>query len=180
MDATQSGAATATVGPLREFRVYMEVRIVEFPETTVAVAEHRGPPDLEHETAKKLIEWRRQNHVSPAGHKTYGIHYTDPCTTPPADHRVDFCVSYDQPIHTNPQGIISKIIPACRCAVVRHLGSRAHITAADYLINEWLPFNEGSLGDFPVFFHYVNVGPHIKDHEMITDVYLPLALPSVE
>lgn len=152
----------------------MEVRIVEFPETTVAVAEHRGPPELEYETSKKLIEWRIQNHVSPADHNTYGIHYTDPYTTLPADHRVDFCVSYDQPIHTNPQGIISKIIPTCRCAVTRHLGSRANNLAAVYLVNEWLPLNEEALGNFPIFFHYVNVGPHIKDSEMITDVYLPI------
>jgi AraC family transcriptional regulator len=29
-------------------------------------------------------------------------------------------------------------------------------------------------GDFPVFFHYVNVGPNVRREEMITDVYLPL------
>ena len=29
-------------------------------------------------------------------------------------------------------------------------------------------------GEFPILFHYVNVGPEVKDHEMITDVYLPL------
>ena len=29
--------------------------------------------------------------------------------------------------------------------------------------------------DFPeTFFHYVNVGPSVKEHEMVTDVYLPL------
>ena len=39
----------------------MQVSIVEFPETRVAVAEHRGPPELEYETSKKLIEWRIQN-----------------------------------------------------------------------------------------------------------------------
>ena len=29
-------------------------------------------------------------------------------------------------------------------------------------------------GEFPWFFHYVNVGPNVQTHEMITDVYLPL------
>jgi AraC family transcriptional regulator len=33
----------------------MEVRIVEFSQTRVAVAEHRGPPEFEHDTSKKLI-----------------------------------------------------------------------------------------------------------------------------
>ena len=43
----------------------MEVRIVEFPETNVAAAEHRGPPALEYETSKRLIQWRLRNGISP-------------------------------------------------------------------------------------------------------------------
>ncbi len=31
-----------------------------------------------------------------------------------------------------------------------------------------------SRSDFPMFFHYVNAGPDIRDAGMITDVYLPL------
>lgn len=152
----------------------MEVRIVEFPETRVAVAEHRGPPNREYESSKRLIEWRKQNRVSPSDHQTYGVHYTNPYTTPPAENRVDFCVTYNQPVQSNPQGIISKVIPACRCALARHLGSRAHNQAAVFLFSEWLPRSGEQVGDFPMFFHYVNVGPQVEDHEMITDVYLPL------
>jgi AraC family transcriptional regulator len=152
----------------------MEVRIVEFPETKVAVAEHRGAPQLEYETSKKLIAWRLENRLSPANHKTYGVHYTDPHAVAPSDHRVDFCVTYDLPVQPNPQGIVSKVIPANRCALARHLGSRSHNSAAAYLYREWLPGSGESLGNFPVFFHYVNVGPHVQEHEMITDVYLPL------
>ena len=154
----------------------MDVRIVDFPETNVAVAEHHGPPEREYETSRKLIEWRIQNRLSPAQHRTYGVHYTDPSTIPPADHRVDFCVSYDLPVQPNRQGIIGKIIPANRCAVARHIGSRAHNAAALYLYREWLPRSSETPGDFPIFFHYVNVGPNVQKHEMITDVYLPLRL----
>jgi AraC family transcriptional regulator len=152
----------------------MEVRIIDFPETRVAVAEHRGPPELEYEASKRLIEWRRQNGVSPSGHQTYGVHYTDPLTTAAAEHRVDFCVTYDRPIQANAQGIIGKTIPANRCALARHLGSRSHNAAAVYLYREWLPRSGEVPGSFPMFFHYVNVGPHVQEHEMITDVYLPL------
>ena len=158
----------------------MDVQIVEFPETRVAVAEHRGPPELEHETAKRLIEWRVQHRLPPAQHRTFGVHYTDPYTTPEQDHRVDLCVEYAQPVPSNPQGIIGKVIPACRCALARHLGARSHVAAAVYLGREWLPRSGEALGDFPIFFHYVNVGPQVRDDEMITDVYLPLkALASV-
>jgi AraC family transcriptional regulator len=152
----------------------MEVRIVDFPETRVAALEHLGPPELEHDTARRLIQWRIENRLSPDRHRSYGVHYTDPRSTPPADHRVDFCVSVDQDVAPNPQGIINKIIPGGRCAVARHLGSRAHNPAAVYLYDVWFPNSGEALRDFPIFFHYVNVGPHVQDQEMITDVYLPL------
>ena len=152
----------------------MEVRIVEFPATRVAVAEHRGAPGLEYETSRRLIDWRIRNGVSPADHRTYGVHYTEPDTTPPADHRVDFCVSYEPAVAPNPQGIISKIIPASRCALARHLGSRSRNLAAIYLHREWLPSSGEFPGDFPIFFHYINVGPDVRERDMITDVYLPL------
>lgn len=152
----------------------MEVRIVEFPETRLAVAQHRGAPEFEYETSKKLIEWRIKNRISPATGQTYGIHYNDPFTVNPADHRVDFCVSFDLPIEPNPWCITSKIIPALRCALARHKGARSYNAAAMYLHQEWLPNSKEKLGDFPMFFHYVNVGPNILEEDMITDVYLPL------
>ena len=152
----------------------MEVYIVQFPETKVAVAEHCGPPELEYQTSKRLIEWRIKNGVSPATHQAYGVHYTDPYTTPADEHRVDICVSYELPVQPNAQGIIEKTIPANRCAVARHLGSLSHNLAGVYLYKEWLPRSGEFLADFPAFFHYVNVGPNVLEHEMITDVYLPL------
>lgn len=39
---------------------------------------------------------------------------------------------------------------------------------------KWLPQTGESPGDFPIFFHYVNVGPNTPEADMITDVYLPL------
>lgn len=152
----------------------MEVRIVEFPETQVAVAEHRGPPELEYETSRKLIEWRINHRLSPANHRTYGVHYTDPQSVSPAEHRVDFCMTYDQPVQPNLQGIVNKIIPANRCAVARHLGSRRFNAAAVYLYREWLPKSGEWAGNYPIFFHYVNIGSDVREDEMITDVYLPL------
>jgi AraC family transcriptional regulator len=152
----------------------MDVRIVEFPETKVAVVEHHGSPHLEHETARKLIAWRKRNQLGRDRHRSYGVHYTDPYTTPPADHRVDFCVSVDFDVPPNAEGVVNKVIPRGRCALARHLGSRAHVAAAEFLYREWLPRSGEALGDFPIFFHYVNVGPDIDEDDMITDVYMPL------
>ncbi len=152
----------------------MKVEIIDFPRTIVAAIEHFGPESKVHLTSQKFIEWRQENRIAPNLGDTYGIHYTDPKNTLPSDFRMDICVSVDQEIDENPQGVINKVIPACRCAVARHEGSRDRVLAAEYLVYEWLPASGESMGDFPIFFHYVNVGPHVKEHEMITDVYLPL------
>ena len=152
----------------------MDVRIVEFPETPVAAVEHRGPPQLEHETAKRLVAWRLRNQLPRDQHRSYGVHYTDPYTTPPADHRVDFCLSVEFEVSPNAEGVINKIIPGGRCAVARHIGSRAYNAAAVFLYREWLPQSGETAGEFPMFFHYVNVGPDVQEQDMITDVYLPL------
>ena len=152
----------------------MDVRIVDFPETRVAAVEHRGPPTLEHETALRLVAWRIANRLPPEGHAAYGVHYTDPFTTPAEDHRVDFCVAFDHEVAPNPQGVVSKRIPGGRCALARHRGSREKVTAAAYLREVWLPSSGEVPGDFPIFFHYVNVGRDLAEEDMITDVYLPL------
>ena len=152
----------------------LDVRIVDFPETRVAAVEHRGAPETEPETAHRLIEWRIANRVSPDRHRTFGIHYTDPRTTAPADHRVDFAVEFEHDVPANRYGVVGKRIPGGRCAVARHFGSRSSNTTAVELFEVWLPWSGEALRNFPIFFHYVNVGPDVKAHEMVSDVYLPL------
>ena len=153
----------------------MDVQIVIFPETKVAVIEHFGAPLLEHETARKLIAWKIENRLlDPLKHRSYGVHYTDPRTTPVAERHVDFCLSVEEDVGPNPYGVINKVIPRSRCARAQDVGSRSNNKAAVYLYEKWLPQSGEFLGDFPIFFHYVNVGPKVREDEMITDVYLPL------
>lgn len=152
----------------------MRVEIVDFPETLVAVLEHRGPEHLTHDTTRRFIAWRQANGYPPGRGATYGVHYTDPITTLPEDYRLDICLSVDEPVSPNDHGVVTKTIPAGRCARVRHVGSRHHVAAAEWIYREWLPRSGEQLRDFPVFFHYLNVGPDLQEHEMITDVYLPL------
>jgi AraC family transcriptional regulator len=152
-----------------------DVEIVNFPETKVAVVEHCGAPEKEYESVKKLVAWRIENKLAPSDlHKSYGIHYNDPSQVGSSEYRVDLCVSVQQAVSANAFGVVNKTIPALRCARVRHLGSRENVTAARYLYEEWLANSGEQLADFPVFFHYVNVGPNVQEAEMITDVYLPL------
>lgn len=153
----------------------LNVEIVYFPETKVAVIEHCGAPEKEYESVRKLIAWRMANKLPPSElHKSYGIHYNDPNKVSPSAYRVDLGVSVQEDVAANSFGVVNKTILALRCAKVRHLGSRENVTAARYLYDEWLASSGEQLADFPVFFHYVNVGPDIPTADMITDVYLPI------
>lgn len=153
----------------------MDVQIVIFPETRVAAIEHFGSPTLEHDTVQKLIAWKiQQRLLDPLKYRSYGIHYTDPRTTQPSDHHVDFCLSIEHEVEPNSFGIINKLIPRKRCAIARDIGSRHNNQAAVYLYEKWLPQSGEVPGNFPIFFHYLNVGPDVREEEMITDVYLPL------
>jgi AraC family transcriptional regulator len=153
----------------------MQVRMVQFPETRVAAISHAGPPWLEHETARKLVAWKLAHRlVDPLLHRTYGLHYTDHRTVAPAEHRVDFCLSFDGTIEPNEYGIFEKIIPSSRCALARDIGSRLDNKAAQYLYDQWLPGSGEEIAAQPLVFHYVNVGPNVKEAEAITDVYLQL------
>lgn len=154
----------------------MQVEIVTFPQTPVAMVEHLGPPQQEHQSILRLVAWRKANGLPPSDqHRSYGLHYNDPSAVPPEEYRVDLCVSFDGDIAPNQFGVTGKVIPQLRCARARHLGSRQRVTVAEYLYTKWLPQSGEQLADYPVIFHYVNVGPDIREEDMITDVYLPLA-----
>lgn len=153
----------------------MQVRIVTFPETKVAMIRHVGPPSMEHDTVRKLIEWKIRNRLLDQDrYRSYGLHYTDPRTVTPSEHRVDFCLSFEGTVPENDLGIIEGVIPVARCALARDVGSRADNKAVRYLVEEWLPTSGETIGSAPIIFHYINVGPNVQEHEAITDVYLPL------
>jgi AraC family transcriptional regulator len=151
----------------------MEIEIVQFPDTPVAMIEHTGSTANIYESTRKLIEWRVRNRVSPETSRTYGVHH-DMRTHADSGYRLDLCVSFDRAIQPNPEGVVAKLMPGGRCARVRYQGSREHIPVVAPLFNEWLPQSGEHLRDFPIFFHYVNVGRDIPEHDLITDIYLPL------
>ncbi|MEJ2060993.1 MAG: AraC family transcriptional regulator [Gammaproteobacteria bacterium] len=162
--------------PNRDRRQTMNVKIVEFPQTMVAVLEHRGAPEQVNSTAKRFIEWRKASGLSPVKtSNTFGIAYDDPATTAPESFRFDICGSVNERVPNNQQGIVNKVIPAGRCAVIRHLGPHNQMDkGVYYLYREWLPESGEELRDFPLFFHYLNLLPETAEHELITDIYLPL------
>ena len=106
---------------------------------------------------------------------SYGIADDDPATTPANAFRFDLCGEVKEDVPENPQGVITKIIPAGRCARLRHFGSHQQMDdKIYYLYRDWLPQSGEQLRDFPCYFHYINLFPEVAEHQLITDIYLPL------
>jgi len=162
--------------PPRERKHMMEVKIVDFDTTRVAILLHRGAPERLHDSAFKFIEWRKQSGLSPVRtSRTFGVAYDDPDSTAPERFRFDICGEISEDVPENPQGVENGVIPGGRCALVRHFGSHDRIGESIYpLYREWLPHSGEELRDFPLFFHYLNLVPDVAEHELITDIYLPL------
>ena len=155
----------------------MHVEIVHFEATPIAVLEHRGPVEQLNDPVGQFITWRKESGLSPIKNsRTFGIAYDNPDTTEPDAFRFDICGEVVTDVPANPQSVVTKLIPGGRCARVRHHGTHTRLgeSAIYPLYRDWLPQSGEELRDFPLYFHYLNLLPDTPEHELITDVYLPL------
>lgn len=162
--------------PVRPRSEKMDVKIVDFEETKVAVLEHRGPPERVNNSVMTFIDWRKSSGLSPVKtSRTFGLVYEDPATAEPEKFRFDICGEVMAEVPENPQRVKSGTIPGGRCAVIRHLGPHERMgEKIYYLYREWLPNSDEEVRDAHLFFHYLNLRSQVADHELITDIYLPL------
>jgi AraC family transcriptional regulator len=154
----------------------MNPDIVQFTTTRIAVLEHEGLPETLMASVGRFIQWRKVSGDSPvASCRTFGIPYSNPEAIEPGRFRFDVGSELHGPLHANDSGVIEKVIPGGRCAVVRHIGSTDCIgRTVQTLYASWLPASGEQLRDFPLYFHYVKRMPSVPEHEQVTDVYLPL------
>jgi AraC family transcriptional regulator len=154
----------------------MEVRIVDFPETRVAVLRHRGDKAGLDAATARFIAWRKATGLSPVRtSRTYGVVRHDPRTSAPGEFHFDICGTVDGVVPPNPQGVEDGVMPGGRCAVLRHRGSHERLgESVRRLVADWLPASGETRRDAPVFFHYLNVGDEVAEGALETDVYLPV------
>jgi len=142
----------------------------------VAVLEHRGAPELVNDSVMQFIEWRKQSGLSPVKtSRTFGRVYDNPATVVPEQFHFDICGEVTAKVPENLQGVKSGVIAGGRCAVIRHLGPHERIgEKIYYLYRDWLPDSGEKLRDTHLFFHYLNLRSQVAEHELVTDIYLPL------
>jgi AraC family transcriptional regulator len=162
--------------PNRERKQNMAVKIVNCEPVKIAMLTHYGAPALLMGSVEIFIDWRKTSGLSPVKtSRSFGIAYDNPDTTEPEKFQFGICGSVDKDIPDNPQGVQNSVLPGGRCVVVRHLGSHDRIGESIYpLYRDWLPKSGETLRDFPLYFHYLNLLPDTAEHELITDIYLPL------
>ena len=152
------------------------VRVVTFPATRVAKLEHRGSVMRLGDSIRKFIEWRKANALPPHASATFNIIHNDPNETPDDEFRFDLCAATNRPIGPNDAGVMEFLIPAGRCALLRHCGSDDQLgRSIMHLYASWLPASGEELRDFPLFMQRVKFFPDVPDGEAVTDLYLPLS-----
>ncbi len=151
------------------------VEIIDFTEIQIAVFEHRGDPSLLKNSIAKFINWRRANKLPPKGHATFNILYDDPAITADSEYRFDLCCAVKRDLSDTEHNIVMKSIPTGKCAKIRHIGPDHLLDdKIRYLIGDWFTASNETLRDFPIFLERVSFFPEVPEHEMITDIYLPL------
>ena len=153
-----------------------EISVKNLETILVAVKEHSGSPSLLNNTIGQFIDWRKNTTHSPVdSSRTFGIVYNDPNNTPAEQFRFDVCGEVQQIVGQNPFGIVDKSIEGGRYAYLRHIGPHYLMDDKIYFIfGQWLPQSGEELRDQPMFFEYKNVFPEVAEHELITDIYVPL------
>jgi AraC family transcriptional regulator len=101
--------------------------------------------------------------------------YCDPEQTLPEQFRLDICASTPRGVAPNELGIVEKVIPGGRCAVLRHTGSDDTLAAAImFLYSTWLPSSGEEPRDFPLYLQRITFFPDVPEHEAVSDLFLPI------
>lgn len=152
-----------------------DVRIVDFPQTAIALLAHRGDPAQIGETVRRFITWRKATGLTPKVSATFNIFHPNPHDPLAELDQVDLCAATDQPIAPNAEGITAGVIPAGRCAVLRQVGGGDDLRAtATWLYGQWLAASGEEPRDYPMFAQRISFFPDVPEHEAITELYLPI------
>ena len=153
------------------------VDITHFPETSIALMLHTGDARRVPETVQRFIAWRRHSGLSPRSSATFNLLYDDPETVAAADYRFGLAAGMNDAsrLAANDAGVVADVLPAGRCAVVRHSGPDASLFATvNWLFRDWLPASGENLRDVPIVIQRLSVGDDTPDHLARADIFLAL------
>jgi len=154
----------------------MRVNIVNIKAIKVAALEHVGELATLDQSMVLFRAWQKESGgLSATDARMFGVALSDPDARPVEKFRFVICSEIDGVVAENSFAVTNKVIPAGRCAKVRHLGSRdtLHLKVNE-LKRSWLPSREEVKRDDPIFFEYLNFMPEVSENKLLTDIYFPL------
>jgi AraC family transcriptional regulator len=148
---------------------------VKRPELRLAGVRHVGSYMRIPEAFQRLNDLVTAAGLSNSDTSLVGIYHDDPSTTPEQKLRSDAAITI--PAKTKvPRGLTELRIPAGRYAHATHVGPYTGLGEVwGQLRNEWLPQSRETPGDGMSYEVYRNTPMSAEPHELVTDVYLPLA-----
>lgn len=151
-----------------------DVEIVEFPAVPVITLSYRGDPAAVNSAIARFIAWRKANRTGPQVARTFNVFHGGRDVAA-EDFRIDLACEAKPGIAPGEDMERSEIAGG-RCARLRLSGVNDELEApAMWLYRDWLPESGERLRDAPLFCERSNFGPGVPEHEMVTELYLPLA-----
>ncbi|NCP64870.1 MAG: AraC family transcriptional regulator [Paraglaciecola sp.] len=151
------------------------VKIVDFPQTAIALTIHQGPPHELVYALQRFIVWRQSVGLRPPSSRTFNILYDDPESVPAQSFRFGLAASLSKSMPTNAQGVYTTEIPGGRCAYLRYSGSDDGLADhIHFLYGTWLSQSNETLRDYPCFIERCNLYPDVSEGQSIIDIYLPI------
>lgn len=153
-----------------------DVKIVDMPETPVAIMAHRGNRSGIPDTARRFRAWRAAAGLSPETASTFMVFRSEREPANPEDYAMDLCIETDRALEPGDTEMESGVIPGGRCAVIRYPGDTNNLEpVAKYLYLHWLPASGEELRDFPIFSRRrLAALPGLAAHESVLELFMPI------
>lgn len=152
-----------------------EVRIVEAPPRRIALLMHRGAPATLGDSLRRFIAWRRAHGLPPSRSATFNLLFEDPAdAAAPDEWRFGLACECDEPVALV-EGMTMTELEGGRCAVLRHVGGDATLSASiDLLYRDWLPRSGETPRDHPLYLQRLNFFPDVPEAQAVSEIWLPL------
>jgi AraC family transcriptional regulator len=177
-----SGVHFVTGGTLDDFRPARraapppEVRVEELPAMRVAFLRHVGPYDEVGAAWERLCAWAGSRGLFKSAPLMIGIVYDDPEITAPDKVRYDAALVVSGEIAAEGD-IGAQQVGGGKYAVATHRGPHQRVSETYVRVcGEWLPHSGRELLPAPALEFYRNSPQNTRPEDLLTDIYLPLAV----
>jgi AraC family transcriptional regulator len=143
------------------------VRVVVRPATRVIGLWHRPEDGAVLASARRFIEWRKRQRLSPRATPTFNLVRRQGA-------ELAFCVGTRRRVALEPDMFVATL-PAGRCAVLRHVGDQESLgAAARWLAADWPAAAGQRARDDTLILQRLSFFPDVAEREAVTELILPL------